>query len=96
VLASALVLTQNCTLSCLQVRIVLGLLRARRGDPDPWTPLAQAHKVAERMGQLFYLWQVAAAEAEAAWLEGRPAAIAGLTDATFELARRLHPSWPVG
>ena len=35
-----LVLMENCTLSCLQARVVLVLLRARRGDPDPWTPLA--------------------------------------------------------
>ena len=33
----SLVLSEQCLLSCLQARIVLGLLRARRGDPDPWT-----------------------------------------------------------
>ena len=32
---AGLALTQNCTLSSLQVRVDLGLLRARRGDPEP-------------------------------------------------------------
>lgn len=92
---SARVLMENCTLSCLQARVVLGLLRARRGDPDAWTPLAQAREVAERTGQLFWLWQVAAAEAEARWLDGRPEDIAKVTHATFELAVRLRSPWPV-
>ena len=96
-----LVLMEDCTLSCLQARIVLGLLRARRGDPDPWTPLAEAREVAERTGQLWWTWQVAAAEAEALWLEGRPEAIADATADTFEWqcgsARRgPSPSSPGG
>ena len=45
-----LVLMEDCTLSCVQARVVLGLLRARRGDPDPLTPLAEAREVAERTG----------------------------------------------
>ena len=43
----SLVLSEQCRLSCLQARIVLGLLRARRGDARPWTPLAGAWSVAE-------------------------------------------------
>jgi DNA-binding CsgD family transcriptional regulator len=90
-----LVLMENCTLSCLQARVVLVLLRARRGDPDPWTPLAEAREVAERTGQLWWTWQIAAAEAEALWLGGRPEAIADATADTFELAMRLGSPWPV-
>jgi DNA-binding CsgD family transcriptional regulator len=90
-----LVLMENCTLSCLQARVVLALLRARRGDPDPWTPLAEAREVAERTGQLWWGWQVAAAEAESLWLGGRPEAIADATAETFELAKRLGSPWPV-
>ena len=90
-----LVLMENCTLSCLQARVVLVLLRARRGDPDPWTPLAEAHEVAERTRQLWWEYQVAAAQAEALWLAGRPEAIADATAETFELAKRLGSPWPV-
>jgi DNA-binding CsgD family transcriptional regulator len=88
-----LVLMEDCTLSCLQARIVLALLRARRGDPDPWTPLAEARDVAERTGQLWWTWQIAAAEAEALWLAGRPEAIADATADAFELAVRLGSPW---
>ena len=88
-----LVLMKDCTLSCLQARVVLVLLRARRGDPDPWTPLTEAREVAERCGQLWWTWQVAAAEAEALWLAGRPEAIADATADTFEVAVRLGSPW---
>ena len=91
----ALVLMEDCTLSCLQARVVLGLLRARRGDPDPWTPLAEAREVAGRTRQLWWEYQVAAAEAEACWLGGRPEAIVDATAETFELAMRLGSPWPV-
>jgi DNA-binding CsgD family transcriptional regulator/tetratricopeptide (TPR) repeat protein len=91
----ALVLMEDCTLSCLQARIVLGLLRARRGDPDPWTPLAQAREVAEGTGQLWWQSQVAAAQAEAAWLDGRHDTVADTSGETFELARRLGSPWPL-
>jgi DNA-binding CsgD family transcriptional regulator len=92
---AALVLMEDCTLSCLQARVVLGLLRARRGDPDPWTPLGQAQAVAERTGHLWWTSQVAAARAEAAWLEGRPHAIAPATNDAYELALRLQSPWPL-
>ena len=90
-----LVLMEDCTLSCLQARVVLGLLRARRGDPDPWTPLAEAREVAESTRQLWWEHQVAVAEAEALWLAGRPDEIADATAETFESAKRLGSPWPV-
>jgi len=92
----SLVLSQQCTLSSLQARIVLGLLRARRGDPDPWTPLAEADRVAQEMAQLWWTAQVAAAKAEAAWLEGRPEKIASATEDAFALALRYGSPWPLG
>src|SRR3981081_4666254 len=82
----ALVLMEDCTLSCLQARIVLGLLRSRRGNADPVPPRTQSREVAERTGQLWWRSQVAAARAEAAWLEGRPDAIADATEGTFRAA----------
>ena len=90
-----LVLMEDCTMSCCQARVVLGLVRARRGDPDPLTPLAAAREVAERTQQLWWTFQVAAAEAEALWLGGRPEAIADATAETFESALRLGAPWPV-
>jgi DNA-binding CsgD family transcriptional regulator len=90
-----LVLMEDCTLSCLQARIVLGLLRARRGDPDPLTPLAEAREVAERTLDLWWEFQVAAAEAEALHLAGRPDEIAAATAEAFESATRLGAPWPV-
>ena len=91
----SLVLSEQCTLSCVQARIVLGLLRARRGDPDPWTPLAEAETVAQRTGQLWWLSQLAAARAEAAWLEGRSDAIGEATEDAFRLAVQRGSPWPI-
>ena len=89
------VLARHCNLSTMQANIILGLLRARRGDPDTWPPLNRAGEVAERTGQLWWTSQVAAAKAEAAWLEGKPALIAEVTEATFAIAVERRASWPV-
>jgi ATP/maltotriose-dependent transcriptional regulator MalT len=89
------VLARSCVLSAAQANVVLGLLRARRGDPDPWGPLEEAHEVAERTEQLWWTSQVAAAKAETAWLQGRPGLIAEVTDAAFALAQERRASWPL-
>jgi DNA-binding CsgD family transcriptional regulator len=91
----SLVLSEQCTLSSAQARIVLGLLRARRGDPDPWTPLDGAEAVARQTGQLWWLWQVATAKAEAAWLEGRSEAIVDATEDAYRLALDAGSPWPI-
>ena len=62
----------------------LGRLRARRGDPDPWSPLDEALTLARHTGHLQRLWPVIAARAEAAWLEGRLPAV---LDEVVELHR---------
>lgn len=51
--------------------------------------LDQALEIAERLGELQYLTPIAAARAEAAWLAGRPEAIAAETDRGFALAEEL-------
>ena len=91
----AQVLARHCTLSSAQARIVLGLLRARRGDPEATAPLDQAAAVAERSGQFWWTWQVAAARGETAWLEGRPRAVSDLTHDTFVTAHERHASRPL-
>jgi len=56
--------------------IVIGLVRARRGDPGHWTALDEAHMLASRSGELQWVAPVAAARAEAAWLDGRLESVA--------------------
>ena len=50
----------------------IGLVRARRGDPDQSAPLDEALALVEPSRELQRLAPVAAARAEAAWLEGMP------------------------
>jgi DNA-binding CsgD family transcriptional regulator len=75
---------------------VLALVRARRGDPDVWHALDEALALAEPTGELQRLGPVAAARAEAAWLEGRQEDVVGETDATLDLAARRHAPWVIG
>ncbi len=69
--------------------IVLGLVRARRGDPGYWPLLDEAWETAIAADDLELLAPVAAARAEAAWLEGRPDAIAAETEYAYDTACRL-------
>jgi DNA-binding CsgD family transcriptional regulator len=75
-------------------RIVLGLVRARRGDPQAWPLLDEAQTIASTVGDLQFLAPTAAARAEVAWLEGRPEAVAGETEQAFALAlERQQPTF---
>jgi DNA-binding CsgD family transcriptional regulator/tetratricopeptide (TPR) repeat protein len=74
----------------------LGLVRARRGDPDVWSPLDEARASAEPTGELQQIGPVATAIAEAAWLEGRHERVAAETQAAFELALRRRSPWLAG
>lgn len=76
--------------------VVLGLVRARRGDPDARSPLDEALALGEPSGDLQHLAPVVAARAEAAWLEGRPGAVAEETQAVFDLAVQRKSSWVAG
>ncbi|HEY6760569.1 MAG TPA: AAA family ATPase [Baekduia sp.] len=66
--------------------VVLGRLRARRGDPDPWAPLDEALALAEGTGEIQRLGIVGAARAEARWLAGDDAAVRGETERALALA----------
>ena len=74
----------------------IGLVRARRGDPDQSAPLDEALALVEPSRELQRLAPVAAARAEAAWLEGMPDRVAGATGPAFELALRRGAEWPLG
>jgi DNA-binding CsgD family transcriptional regulator/tetratricopeptide (TPR) repeat protein len=76
--------------------VTLALIRARRGDPDCWPLLDEALALAEPTGELQHLAPVAAARAEVAWLEGRPAAVAAATTPAFEVAVGHRASWVTG
>jgi DNA-binding CsgD family transcriptional regulator/tetratricopeptide (TPR) repeat protein len=75
---------------------VLGLVRARRGDPDVWPPLDEAWALAEPTGELQRIEPAAAARAEAAWLAGRQEAVGDTTSLALDLAVRRRAWWIVG
>ena len=76
--------------------VTLGLLRSRTGDPHVWALLDEALALSKGTGELQRLGPVAAARAEAAWLEGKVDAIAQETNVGFELALRGGDSWAIG
>jgi DNA-binding CsgD family transcriptional regulator len=76
--------------------VVVGLLRARRGDPDQWSPLAEALELAEGTTELQRLAPVATARAEARWLAGEPDEIATETAVALALALTHNQRWVTG
>jgi DNA-binding CsgD family transcriptional regulator len=76
--------------------VVRGLVRARRGDPGQWAPLEEAWALAEPTGELPRLAPVAAARAEAAWLEGDRHAVAEATEDTLRFAEERRWGWLAG
>lgn len=74
-------------------------IRARRGDPDPRGPLAEACQIAIPTGELQHLLPVGAASAEIAWLEGGPSAARRAcegSDEPLRVAIRCRQSWAIG
>jgi ATP/maltotriose-dependent transcriptional regulator MalT len=74
---------------------VVGRVRARHGDPEVWPPLAEALSLAERGEELQASEPVAAARAEAAWLQGDHEGVDRATAATLTLARLRRSRWIV-
>ena len=75
---------------------VLGQLRARRGDPHPGDLLDEALELARRTQELQRLAPVAAARAEARWLDGKPDAVGPETDQALALALEAGDAWALG
>ena len=75
---------------------ILGLVRARRGDPDAWPLLDEAWELAAPTDELQRIEPVAVALAEAAWLEGRFDLVAGRVDSALQLAISRNQGWVVG
>ena len=65
---------------------VLGLVRARRGDPGHRPVLDEARDLAAPTGEIYRLGPAAAARAEAAWLSSDPQGVASATELALALA----------
>ena len=76
--------------------VVLGLVRARRGDPDAEAPLREALALARPMGELQRIGLAVAGLAEAAWLRDELGALAEDVRATHAAAHRTDSSWIKG
>jgi DNA-binding CsgD family transcriptional regulator/tetratricopeptide (TPR) repeat protein len=72
--------------------LVVGRLRARRGDPDVWASLDEALELARTAGEL-ELAPVMVARAEARWVSGETEAIVIETDAGLACARADGDGW---
>ncbi|MDQ1532143.1 MAG: hypothetical protein QOE37_2281, partial [Microbacteriaceae bacterium] len=75
-------LAEPCPFARIHALVALGLVRARRGDPDVWGPLDEALRLAEPRDELQWIAPVAIARAEAAWLEGQMERVVAETNFT--------------
>jgi DNA-binding CsgD family transcriptional regulator len=89
-------LGEPCPFARIHALVALGLVRARRGDPDPWTPLDEAMELARPRRELQWIAPVAIARAEVAWLEGRDDAVIAATDTAFEFSRSKNSPYTTG
>jgi DNA-binding CsgD family transcriptional regulator/tetratricopeptide (TPR) repeat protein len=76
--------------------IVLGLVRARRGDPGVSPLLDEAAQLVAQATQLEPLAEVAAARAEAGWLRGKPADVDAATRDALDRALEVGDPWATG
>jgi len=76
--------------------VVLGLVRARRGDPGDRDLLDEAWSLAEPTDEFLRMGQVVAARAEAAWLAGDHEAVATITDHPLRLALEREDRSSIG
>jgi DNA-binding CsgD family transcriptional regulator len=76
--------------------LVLGLVRARRGDPGSVQALEQAAGIGYSPTELEWVGELAIAQAEAAWLGGHTERIGDLTTAALALAQQAQHPWMLG
>ncbi|WP_239159817.1 ATP-binding protein [Virgisporangium ochraceum] len=95
---AALVLRSARSVPLLRILALttLGLVGARRGDPDHGPLLDEALALTEGQDELQFHAPVAAARAEAAWLDGRCGAVDGLTRHALDSAVERQAHWIVG
>ena len=73
--------------------ILLGRVRARRGDPDPSSPIDEARELALRTAEPLAICPVRAARAEVAWLAGDLADCAAEAQAGLEMMSDPGSLW---
>jgi DNA-binding CsgD family transcriptional regulator/tetratricopeptide (TPR) repeat protein len=76
--------------------VVLGTVRARRGEPGCWEPLDAAFPYAEMSGQIAFVAPMASARAEAALLDGRRELVGDATYGALRLAVEVGDPWVMG
>lgn len=80
-------------ISRIPALVALGLVRARRGDPDSDRLLAAAHGLALPSGEMQRIGLTTAALAEAAWLKGQPETALDDLRAAYAKAEALPEIW---
>ena len=83
---SVLRIPRLAAVSRIPALIILGRVRARRGEPDARAPLEEAYQLALTTGEVQRLGPVAMARAELAWLSGTAAEAAAEVRSCYELA----------
>jgi DNA-binding CsgD family transcriptional regulator/tetratricopeptide (TPR) repeat protein len=76
--------------------LVIGLVRARRGESGQWEALDEAAELAASSGELQWVAPVAAARAEALWLGGDRDAVAAETEEALERSIAGRALWWAG
>ena len=76
--------------------VVLGLVRARRGDGEQWKALDEAAELATASGELQWVAPAAAARAEAFWLTGELGAVAAETEEPLARSVEGRALWWAG
>jgi DNA-binding CsgD family transcriptional regulator len=76
--------------------VVIGTLRARRGDPGQWEALDEAAQLADDSGEFQWLAPVAIARAEARWLSGNLEPVAAETEDVLRSAIDQRAPWWAG
>ncbi|MFN2543463.1 MAG: AAA family ATPase [Actinomycetota bacterium] len=76
--------------------LTLGIVRARRGDPEALPPLEEADAIVRDIGQLEWSALLGSAKAEALWLTGDLGSIPAATDAVLEAALEQGDPWLAG
>jgi DNA-binding CsgD family transcriptional regulator/tetratricopeptide (TPR) repeat protein len=89
----ALADSPDMTINRAAAQLVLGRLRARRGDAGIWSALDESLRVAIDSGFLQHLAPVRAARAEAAWLEGDLPRCRAEARAAYALAQAQRHAW---
>jgi DNA-binding NarL/FixJ family response regulator len=81
----------------IEALLAFGRVRARRGDPDVQRPVEDVLALRNPSDELSWAVPIAAARAEIAWLERKPAAaVADVSDIALELAIRQRSPWTIG